>query len=51
MFAIAALIVFILRLFKVTLGEVDLVVLGLALLAAHFAFGTYVPVLPVRRRE
>jgi hypothetical protein len=42
MFAVVALIVFILALFKVAIGSIDLVVLGLALIAAHLAFGGYV---------
>ena len=41
-FAFAALIVFILALFKVHIGSVDLVILGLALLAAHFTFGGFI---------
>lgn len=38
MLALVALIVFILALFKVHIGSIDLVTLGLAFLAAHFAF-------------
>lgn len=44
MLALAAMIVFILGLFKVTIGTIDLMFLGLALLSAHFlftAFGWY----------
>lgn len=48
MFAVIALIVFILALFEVTIGSINLVVLGLALVAAHLAFGTFVPSLARR---
>jgi len=39
MFALLALICFILDLFKVTLGNINLVVLGLAFIAMHLIFG------------
>jgi hypothetical protein len=39
MLAILALICFVLALFDVSLGSIDLVVLGLAFIAAHLAFG------------
>ncbi len=39
MLALLALICFILALFHVALGSVDLVVLGLAFVAAHLTFG------------
>jgi len=42
MLALAAALVFLLRLLNVTIGTVDLVVLGLFLLALHLAFGGYV---------
>jgi len=38
MFAIVALICFVARLFHGSLGSIDLVVLGLAFLAAHFVW-------------
>lgn len=38
MFALVALIVFILALFHAAIGSVDLLLLGLAFLAAHFVF-------------
>jgi hypothetical protein len=38
MLALIALIVFILALFHVGLGSIDMVVLGLAFIAAHLAF-------------
>jgi hypothetical protein len=41
MFAVLALIAFGLELFDVPLGHVDLVVLGLFLVAAHMAFGEW----------
>jgi len=44
MLAVVALIIFILRLFGVAIGSIDLVVLGLAFVAAHLAFG--VPLWP-----
>jgi hypothetical protein len=44
MLAIAAALAFLLRLLSVTLGTVDLVVLGLFLLALHFAVGGYIPI-------
>ncbi len=37
--AILALVCFVLALFDVTLGQLDLVTLGLAFVAAHLAFG------------
>lgn len=43
MLAIIALIIFILALFKVHIGSVDLVVLGLAFVAAHLALGGFTP--------
>jgi len=50
MFAIAALVVFILDLLDIELGSVELIPLGLALIAAHLAFGTYAPFPTGRRR-
>lgn len=50
MFAIIALICFILALFHVALGSIDLVVLGLAFVAAHLAFGAIIT-LPAWRRS
>ena len=41
MLALVAMIVFILAMFKVTLGSVSLLYLGLAFLAAHFALGGF----------
>lgn len=43
MFAVLALICFVLKLFHVSFGTVDLVVLGLCFLAAHLAFAWTVP--------
>jgi hypothetical protein len=49
--ALLALICFILALFNVALGEINLVTLGLAFIAAHLLFGGgFYPVLPVARR-
>lgn len=39
MFAVLALVCFVLALFEVSLGRLDLVTLGLAFIAAHLAFG------------
>jgi hypothetical protein len=39
MLAVLALVCFVLALFDVTLGPLDLVTLGLAFVAAHLAFG------------
>jgi hypothetical protein len=39
MLAVIALICFVLALFDVSLGDISLVTLGLAFLAAHLAFG------------
>jgi hypothetical protein len=39
MLAVIALIIFVLALFDVSLGGIDLVTLGLAFVAAHLAFG------------
>jgi hypothetical protein len=46
MLAVLALVCFVLALFDVTLGALDLVTLGLAFVAAHLAFG--VPLSPGR---
>jgi hypothetical protein len=47
MLALLALICFVLRLFHVAVGDIDLVVLGLAFVAAHLLFGGgFYPVLP-----
>lgn len=43
MFAIVALICFVLALFDVTLGEIDLVILGLAFIALHLVFTIPIP--------
>lgn len=43
MFALVALLCFVLALFKVTLGTVDLVVLGFCFLALHFVVDIAVP--------
>ncbi len=40
MFAVIALIVFVLALFGVSVAGLDLVIVGLAFLAAHLAFGS-----------
>jgi hypothetical protein len=42
MFALLALISFILALFRVSLGWIDLTVLGLAFVACHLLFGTVI---------
>lgn len=39
MFALLALLCFVLALFNVTIGTIDLVVLGLVFIAAHLLFG------------
>jgi hypothetical protein len=44
MLAVIALICFVLALFDLTLGQLNLVTLGLAFVAAHLAFG--VPLTP-----
>ena len=41
MLALIAMIIFILGLFKVDLGGLNLLYLGLAFLAAHFVFGGF----------
>ncbi len=43
MAALAALICFILALFKVHIGTIDLVVLGLAFVALHLLLGAWPP--------
>lgn len=50
MLAVIAMIIFILALFKVTLGSVDLVTLGLVFVAAHLAFGGWAAYGPWRNR-
>jgi hypothetical protein len=50
-FALAALVCFVLALFHVALGSVDLVTLGLAFMAAHLVFGGgFYPTVPTARR-
>jgi hypothetical protein len=51
MFAVIALVCFLLALLHVGLGGIGLVTLGLAFLAAHLAFGTMVPAVPAPRRR
>lgn len=46
MFALAALICFVLALVDVTIGTLDLAILGFAFLAAHFLLG--LPIIPRR---
>lgn len=48
MLALLAVICFVLALFDVRIGEVELVTLGLAFLAAHLVFS--IPVMPRRFR-
>jgi hypothetical protein len=43
MFALLALITFVIVLFDGTVGSIDLVVLGLAFLSAHFVFPITLP--------
>lgn len=43
MFALIALICFVLALFGVDLGRIDLVILGLAFVALHLLFGVGIP--------
>lgn len=51
MLALIALVCFILALFHVALGSIDLVTLGLAFLAAHFTFGGgFYPTVPAPPR-
>jgi hypothetical protein len=48
--ALLALICFILALFGVAVGQIDLVVLGLCFVAAHLVFGGgFYPTFPARR--
>lgn len=52
MLALIALIIFVLALFGVALGSIDMVVLGLAFVAAHLAFGGgFFPAVPAYRRR
>ncbi|WP_158220619.1 MULTISPECIES: hypothetical protein [unclassified Kineosporia] len=50
MFAVAALVCFVLALLDLSVGF-SLTTLGLALVAAHLAFGAMVPALPTGRRR
>ena len=50
MLAVIAMILFILALFNVAIGSIDLVVLGFVFIAAHLAFGSLDPVLGRRDR-
>jgi len=49
MFAILALLCFVLALFHVALGSIDLTILGFCFIALHVAFGSVLP-LPTWRR-
>jgi hypothetical protein len=50
MLALLALVAFLLALFHVNLGSIDLVVLGLVFIAAHLLFGGgFYPAVPTRR--
>lgn len=49
MFTLVALLCFVLALFDVAIGDVNLVILGLAFFALHLMWS--VPVLPWRPRE
>jgi hypothetical protein len=50
MLALIALICFVLALFHVALGSIDLVVLGFVFVAAHLVFGGgFYPTIPARR--
>lgn len=49
MFALLALLCFILALFHVALGSVDLVVLGFCFVALHLAFGSILALPAIRR--
>jgi hypothetical protein len=50
MLALIALICFVLALFHVNLGSIDLVVLGLVFVAGHLVFGGgFYPTMPARR--
>lgn len=52
MLALVAALCFLLALFHVTLGSIDLITLGLLFLALHLAFGSgFYPVLPSGRRR
>lgn len=43
MFALLALLCFVLALFHVHIGDIDLVILGLVFVAAHLLFGVGIP--------
>jgi hypothetical protein len=47
--AVLALICFVLALFDIPLGGIELSTLGLAFVAAHLAFGSMVPAVPAGR--
>ena len=50
--ALLAALCFLLVLFKVSLGSIDLVALGLLFIALHLAFGSgFYPVMPTTRRR
>jgi hypothetical protein len=49
MFALLALICFILALFKVTLGQIDLMILGLCFVALHLLWTISIPTPSWRR--
>ena len=50
MFALIAAIIWFLAAFGVHIGSVSLLMLGLAFLALHFAFGTVLPLAPTSWR-
>lgn len=51
MFALIAAIIWLLAAFRVGLGSIDMLLLGLAFLALHFAFGVGLPVPATWRRQ
>jgi hypothetical protein len=51
MFALIAAIIWFLAAFNVGLGEVNMLILGLAFLGLHFAFGGFYPTFPTTRRN
>jgi hypothetical protein len=51
MFALIAAIIWFLAAFGVHLGDIDLLLFGLAFLGLHFAFGTVLPLAPATWRQ
>lgn len=51
MFALVAVVIFVLAALHVQMGNVDLTAAGLVFVALHLLFGAFIPVLPWRKKD